>query len=139
MNEQVVNDRRGEGWLVFSGIMLLLGGIDLFLNGLWAFNANTRVEAAFKDTLLFSDTNLETWGWIYVIIGGLIVIAGIAVMGRAQWARWVGIIAASIGAISAFFWLLNPNFWVGPLVAVILNVLVVYGLATYGGRDEQLA
>lgn len=133
-----MSTRRGEGWLVFSGIMLMLAGVNLFLNGLWALNASSRVESAFKDTLLFSDTNLDTWGWIYLVVGVLLVAAGIAVIGRAQWARWVGVVAASIGAISAFFWLFNPNFWVSSLVAVILNVLVVYGLVSYGGTEEEL-
>jgi hypothetical protein len=134
-----MNERRGQGWLIFSGIILMLAGVNLFLNGLWAFNASDRIESAFQDTLLFSDTNLDTWGWIYLIIGVVLVVAGIAVMGRAQWARWVGIAAASIGAISAFFWLFNPNFWVSSLVAVVLNVLVVYALASYGGTDELAA
>lgn len=129
-------ERRGQGWVVFSGIMLMLAGVNLFLNGLWALNASSRVEAAFDDTLLFSDGNLDVWGWIYLVVGLVLVAAGIAVLGRAQWARWVGILAASIGAISAFFWLFNPNFWVSSLVAVVLNVLVVYGLVSYGGNDE---
>jgi hypothetical protein len=133
-----MDERRGQGWLVFSGIILMLAGLNLFLNGLWAFNANERVESAFQDTLLFSDSNLDVWGWIYVVIGVVVIAAGIAVMGRAQWARWLGVIAASIGAISAFFWLFNPNFWVSSLVAVVLNVLVIYGLVSYGERDDSV-
>jgi hypothetical protein len=130
--------RRGEGWIIFAGIMLILAGINLFLNGLWALSASDRIESAFQDTLLFSDSNLDTWGWIYVIVGAVVVLAGIAIFGRAQWARWLGIIAASIGAISAFFWLFNPNFWVPALVSVVLNVLVLYALISYGGRDEEV-
>ena len=130
--------RRGEGWIVFAGIMLILAGINLFLNGLWALNASDRLEASFNDTLLFSDNNLDTWGWIYLIVGIVVILAGVAIFGRAQWARWLGIIAASIGAISAFFWLFNPNFWVPALVSVTLNVLVLYALLSYGGRDEEV-
>jgi hypothetical protein len=130
--------RRGEGWIVFAGIMLILAGINLFLNGLWALNASDRLEASLNDTLLFSDDNLDTWGWIYLIVGIVVILAGVAIFGRAQWARWLGIIAASIGAISAFFWLFNPNFWVPALVSVTLNVLVLYALLSYGGRDEEV-
>lgn len=133
-----MDEHKGHGWLIYSGIILMLAGINLFLNGLWALNASERVESAFEDTLLFSDTNLDTWGWIYVVVGVVIVAAGVAVIGRAQWARWVGVIAASIGTISAFFWLFNPNFWVSSLVAVVLNVLVIYGLVSYGGREESM-
>ena len=91
---------------------------------------------SFRDQLLFSDKNLDTWGWIYVIVGVLVALAGIAIFGRAQWARWVGIVAASIGAITAFFWLFTPNFWVPALVSVVLNVLVIYALVAYGERED---
>jgi hypothetical protein len=124
----VSGHRKGGGWIAFAGIVLILSGINTFINGLWALGASNEVEASFKNTLLFSDGNLDTWGWIYLIVGTVVVLAGFALFGRAPWARWVGIIAASIGAISAFFWLFNPNFWVPALVSVTLNVLVLHAL-----------
>ena len=128
--------RKGGGWIAFAGVLLILSGINTFLNGLWALNASQSVKDSFEDTLLFSDKNLDTWGWIYVVIGVVVVAAGVAIFGRAQWARWVGVVVASIGAISAFFWLFNPNFWVPALVSVTLNVLVLHALLSYGDRDE---
>ncbi|GMU78320.1 MAG: hypothetical protein AMXMBFR46_11150 [Acidimicrobiia bacterium] len=123
--------RKGGGWIAFAGIVLILSGINTFLNGLWALGASNNVEESFKDTLLFSDTNLDTWGWIYLIVGAVVVLAGFALFARAPWARIVGIIVASIGAISAFFWLFNPNFWVPALVSVTLNLLVLHALVRY--------
>lgn len=120
--------RKGGGWIAFAGIVLILSGINTFINGLWALSASNQVEASFKNTLLFSDTNLNVWGWIYLIVGLIVAFAGVALFGRAPWARWVGIIAASIGAITAFFWLFNPNFWVPALVSVTLNILVLHAL-----------
>ncbi|MFA5884508.1 MAG: hypothetical protein WDA60_11700 [Acidimicrobiia bacterium] len=128
--------RKGGGWIAFAGILLMLSGINQLLNGLWALNASDRVTSAFKDTLLFSDTNLDTWGWIYVVVGAVVALAGLCVFWRIQWARWVGIIVASIGAITSFFWLFNPNFWVPALVSVVLNVLVLHALTTYGAKEE---
>ena len=128
--------RKGGTWIVFAGIMLILAGVNTFLNGLWALSASRQIEDSFRDQLLFSDKNLDTWGWIYVIVGVLVALAGIAIFGRAQWARWVGIVAASIGAITAFFWLFTPNFWVPALVSVVLNVLVIYALVAYGERED---
>jgi hypothetical protein len=124
----VSGHRKGGGWIAFAGIVLILSGIGTFINGLWALGASNQVEASFKNTLLFSDTNLNVWGWIYLIVGTIVALAGIALFGRAPWARWVGIIAASIGLISAFFWLFNPNFWVPALVTITLDVLVLHAL-----------
>jgi hypothetical protein len=128
--------RKGGGWIAFAGVLLILSGINTFVNGLWALNASETIKDSFEDTLLFSDKNLDTWGWIYVVIGLVVVAAGIAIFGRAQWARWVGVVVASIGAISAFFWLFNPNFWVPALVSVTLNVLVLHALISYGDRED---
>jgi len=51
----------------------------------------------------------------------------------AEIARWVGIIAASLGAISAMFAM--PYYPVWSLRYVIIAVMVVYGLvAGYGGK-----
>jgi hypothetical protein len=133
------NHRKGGGWIAFAGILLMLSGINQFLNGLWALNASDRVASAFEDTLLFSDTNLDTWGWIYVVVGAVVALAGLCVFWRIQWARWVGIIVATIGAITAFFWLFNPNFWVPALVSIALNVLVLHALVTYGDKEETYA
>jgi len=68
-----------------------------------------------------------------------VALAGVALFGRAPWARVVGIIVASIGAISAFFWLFNPNFWVPALVSITLNLLVLHALMRYYYVDEEAA
>jgi uncharacterized protein YjeT (DUF2065 family) len=133
---QLNGQHKGVGWIAFAGVLLILSGINTFVNGLWALNASETIKKSFEDTLLFSDKNLDTWGWIYVVIGVVVVAAGIAIFSRAQWARWVGIVVASIGAISAFFWLFNPNFWVPALVSVTLNVLVLHALISYGDRED---
>jgi len=129
--------RSGQGWIVFAGILLILSGVNQFLNGLWALNTSSQIEATFKDTLLFSDTNIETWGWIYLIVGAVVALAGLAIFWRMQWARWVGIIVATVGAIAAFFWLFTPDYWVAPIVTITLNLLVLYALVAYGDRAED--
>jgi hypothetical protein len=131
-----VNEHRtGGGWIAFAGVLLVLSGVNTFINGIWAFNANARVTSAFKDTLLFGDTNLDTWGWIYVVIGAIVIVAGLGVFWRIQWARWVGVIVASVSMISAFFWLFNPSFWVPAAVTIAIDALVLHALLTYGGRE----
>jgi hypothetical protein len=132
----VSDHRKGGGWIAFAGVLLMLSGVNTFINGLWALNANDRITSSFKDTLLFSDTNLDTWGWIYVVIGAIVVVAGLCVFWRIQWARWVGVIAASVSMVMAFFWLFNPNFWVPALVTILIDALVLHGLLAYGGREE---
>ena len=124
---------RGTGWVVISAILLVLAGASLLINGLWALHASSSIanNPNLKDSLLFSGGNLDTWGWIYTIAGAVIVVSGIAVFWRVTWAVYVGITAAVVGAILAFFWLFTP-YWPDALISILLNGVVIYGLGAYG-------
>ena len=124
---------RGTGWIFISGVLLFLAGANIFLNGLFALHANGAISSnpQLKDTLLFSGSNLNVWGWIYIIAGAIIAIAGLAVFARAQWAVSVGIFAAAIAMFIAFFWLFTP-YWPDALISILLAGLVIHGLGKYG-------
>ena len=120
---------RSTGWIVFAGIVMILAGGNMFINGIWALHSSDQIEKSFGDTLLFSSHNLDTWGWIYLIVGAVVVIAGIFVFLRSAFGIWVGIIAALVQAFFAFFWIFSP-YWPGALVIIALDLLVVYALSS---------
>jgi hypothetical protein len=137
----VVEERRrgrGTGWIVFAGVVMILAGGSMAINGLWALHATTQVENNFKGTLLFSDTNLDTWGWIYLIVGAVVLVAGITVFFRAAFGVWVGILAAVVQAFFAFFWIFSP-YWPGALVVITLDLLVIYALTSSPESREYYA
>ena len=108
---------------------MIIAGANMFINGLWALRATNAQVAAFKNQLLFSDTNLDTWGWIYLIVGAVVLVAGIMVFFRSAFGFAVGIIAAVIQAFFAFFWIFSP-YWQGALVIIALDLLVIFALGT---------
>ena len=120
---------RGTGWIVFAGALMVLAGGNMAINGLWALHASSQVEKSFGDTLLFSSSNLDTWGWIYLIVGALVLVAGIAVFFRAAFGMWIGIIAALVQAFFAFFWIFSP-YWPAALVVIALDLVVIYALSS---------
>ncbi len=128
MVETVERRGRGTGWIVFAGVVMILAGGNMAINGLWALHASSQVEKSFGDTLLFSSSNLDTWGWIYVIVGALVVIAGFAVFFRTAFGVWVGVMAAVVQALFAFFWLFSP-YWQGAIVIIALDLFVIYALS----------
>ncbi len=133
----VETTRRGRstGWIVFAGIVMILAGGNMAINGLWALHATTQVEKTFGDTLLFSSGNLDTWGWLYLIVGALVVVAGIAVFFRAAFGIWVGVLAAVIQAFFAFFWVFSP-YWAAALVIIALDLFVIFALSSTQTTDE---
>jgi hypothetical protein len=133
----MVQRRGGSGWIVTSGILLFLAGANVLINGLWALHANGSIERTVRGTLLFSDTNLDVWGWIYTIAGAVVLVAALGVFFRALWAIYVGLIAASISMMLQFFWLFTP-YWPSALVTIVLDGLVIWGLAAQFPETESV-
>ena len=80
-------------------------------------------------------TSLSTYGWAWILMGAILLVSSFMVLTKSQFARWIGIIAGGLLAISAIWWM--PFYPVWSLMYVFVGVLVVYGLAVYGGRDAR--
>jgi hypothetical protein len=122
---------RGAGWLFFAGTMLGLAGVFGMIDGIVALSKSSFYVADAR--YVFSD--LRTWGWIVLIVGIVEICASFAVLARAQWARWFGIVVASLGALAQFAFMQSYPFW--SITVLAMCILTVYGLAAYGGRPEN--
>jgi hypothetical protein len=121
----------GEGWLIFSGVVLMTAGIMRFFDAIWAWTYNGPLPDNLQQALL--GRSLTTYGWVWLFISIILFGSGLAVMVRSQFARWIGIIAGAIGAITAIWWI--PYYPVWSFVYILLAMLVIYGLAAYGQRE----
>jgi uncharacterized membrane protein (DUF2068 family) len=129
---------RWSGWVFFAGVMLMLAGGTRIIDALWALKRDDDLESAPElENLLLFDDNLAAWGWFYIILGVLLVIAGFAVFSGSQWGRWFGIVFVSVAIFTHFSWMYA--FPVQALVAVVIDVFVLYALLAYGGRDDAYA
>lgn len=121
--------RRGDGWMTFAGVMLLVVGTLNFIGGIAAIdNANFYVANA---NYVFS--SLNTWGWIILITGGVQVLAGLGIFVRNQLARWLGVGFASLNMLAQFFFFPSQPLW--SLALIALDTLIIYGLVAYGSRE----
>jgi hypothetical protein len=120
----------GIGWITFAAVMLMLAGMSNVLNGLWALDK--KDDLPLLNTVVFDD-NLEAWGWFFVIMGIVLVIAGFALFNKAQWARWLGIAVAAFSGLINMTWLFD--YPISALIHMTLAALVIYALAVYGERD----
>ena len=123
-----MDDEKGAGWLAFAAIVLMTAGIMRFFDAIWAF----RTDSAFEDGPLGDD--LAAYGVLWLVVAVVLFGAGLLVFQRNQFARWIGIIAAAFGTITAAFWLPYSPVWA--MVYILIGVLVIYGLAAYGGPLE---
>jgi hypothetical protein len=115
-----------HSWLDLAGILLLLVGFFNIIDGIAAISDAKYLGGSH---VLFS--NLHAWGWFFLIVGILQIFAGVAVMKGAGWAAIVGIVTAFVNALSQFSSTHTFVFW--SLTILAADVLVIYGLARYGG------
>ena len=117
----------GSGWVLFAGIMIMMVGV---LNIIWGIAAIDRSSFFVQDAkYVFSD--LRTWGWIILVLGGLQFAAAFSIWAGGSIGRWFGIAAATVNAIAALLSIPAYPFW--SLAIFAIDVLVIYGLAAYGG------
>ena len=133
------SDRRRQversGWLTFSAIILVVAGIMRILDAVWAFRYNGTPVNDLHQALF--GHSLTTYGWVWLIVGAILIAAGFFIMNptttAAHVSRWVGVVAGAIGAITAVAWL--PYYPVWSLVYIGLGVLVIFSLVARFGPD----
>jgi len=123
----------GYGWLLFAGIMISIAGI---LNIIWGIAAigNSKFFTANATYIL---TELKAWGWIVLIIGVLELVAAFSIWAGGQYGRWFGIVMAGLNAIAALMSIPAYPFWALCLFGV--DILIIYGLAAYGGQRQGIS
>jgi len=73
-----------------------------------------------------------TWGWIHIILGILVLLAGFALFQGAIWARTIGVIMALLTTLVGFAWL--PWYPVWAILIIIASISVIWALVAHG-RD----
>ena len=126
----------GRGWVTFAGVMLLLAGALNVIDGLWALDvSDTPAISESAEELLWYTNSLETWGWVYTLVGALLLLVGAGVLWRSQLARWIGVAAAAVSMMTNMMWVFV--YPIPALIHVTLAALIVFGLTAYGD-DESL-
>ena len=122
----------GLGWLLFAGILLLVAGVLNVIYGIAAIGNSSFFVADTK--YIISDLN--TWGWVALVLGALQVIAAFSIWAGNEFGRWFGIGAASLNAIGALLSIPAYPFW--SLAIFAIDIIIIYGLAAYGGSHRSM-
>jgi hypothetical protein len=124
---------KGAGWVSFAAVMLGLAGIWNFVDGMLAiFSSHVYTANA---VYVFSDLN--TWGWIVMILGVVQGLAAVSLVSGSEFGRWFGIGAAGLNAIGQLGFMTIYPFW--GIAMFSLDVLIIYALAVYGGKRLKTA
>jgi hypothetical protein len=117
------------GWTVFAAFMMVMIGIFHVINGLAAIMKDQFFVVSQEYVFKFDST---TWGWIHLLVGILVLLAGFGLFSGAVWARTVGVIMAMVSAVAGFLWL--PYYPVWGIVFIAIAMSVIWALTVHG-RD----
>jgi len=115
-----------NGLTIFAAAMMMIIGFWQALAGIAAI-AQDKVYAATPEYIYAFD--VTGWGWIHLLLGILIVCAGVAVFMGSTWARMVAIVLASLSMIANFAFI--PHYPIWSLTIIALDAAVIWALATY--------
>lgn len=122
---------RGTGSALFASILLLVAGTVNVIYGIGAISDSKFFVN--DNTYVFS--NLNTWGWVTLLLGITGLFAGFSVLRGGVFGRTIGIFVASITAIGALLSVGGAYpFW--SLGVFALCVVVIHGLVVY---DPEVA
>ena len=122
---------RGTGRVVFAATMLLLVGTLNIIYGIGALDGAN----IFVNDQRFVLTDLNTLGWVLIVLGVIQLAGGFSLMAGNTYGRVIGIIGGSLGAIGALLSIGGSYPW-WSLAIFFLCVYIVHGIIVYG-RDER--
>ncbi len=125
---------RGTGRAAFAATLLLIVGA---LNIIYGIGALDKANI-FTDDVRYVFTNLSTMGWVMIVLGVVQLTAGFSLFAGKTYGRVIGIVAGSLGAISALLSIGSANPW-WSLAIFFLSVYVVYGICVLGEDERALA
>ena len=127
-----MNEKRSSwavGYAAFAAVMLMLAGGFHLIAGLAGVLEDDFYVVTPNWVFEFDAT---VWGWIHLIGGVLVILAGLSILKGHMYGRIIGITVASISAIANFAWLPYKEFW-GVLI-IFLDIAVIWALTAHG-RD----
>jgi hypothetical protein len=72
--------------------------------------------------------DVTAWGWIHLLLGAGVAVAGAFLYLGATWARWTAILLVGLSMLTNFMWL--PYYPIWGLVILALDVAVVWAIVS---------
>lgn len=115
------------GWIYFASfMMMILGGLQA-IAGLAAIFKNNYYLVTETHLLVF---NFKTWGWINLVLGIIIVLAGLELLRGATWARIIALFLAVLSFIANAGFVNAYPVW--SIIMMVVDALVIYALTVHG-------
>jgi len=89
----------------------------------------------FVDDQRYILTDLNTMGWILIILGAIQIVGGLSLFVGNTFGRIIGLVGAGLGAIGALLSIGDGNPW-WSLAVFALCIYIIQGILVYGDDDR---
>ena len=120
-----------SGWVIFAAVMLFIAGVLNVIYGIAAIGDSKFFIQDQKYIL----SNLNTWGWITLVLGGAQLFAGYSLWSGGLYGRVFAIGAAGLSAITAL--LSIPAYPLGSLAIFAIDIIVIQQVAKHGAAGVE--
>lgn len=117
------------GWGYFASIMMMVLGFLQGITGLAGIFKNNYYVVTQSHLLVF---DYKTWGWINLILGVIIFMAGLELLRGAMWARVIAVFLAALSLIANMGFINAYPFW--SILMIVVDSLIIYALTVHGGE-----
>ncbi|TCO47376.1 DUF7144 family membrane protein [Actinocrispum wychmicini] len=122
-----------SGWIWFAAILMILTGVFNAVEGLVALLNRAFYVSNGEHLVLF---DLTAWGWLHLVMGGLIGLAGIALLSGAIWARVIAASLAAVNAVAQLAFISAYPIW--STIVIALCVLIIWAVIVHGDDTGDL-
>jgi hypothetical protein len=111
------------GFTITASVLMMVSGLWSFLEGLAAI-----IKGSFFVILPNYAYNVSVtgWGWIHLIVGAAVFVAGAFLFMDKVWARVVGVVLACISAVFNFLYIPYQPVW--SVIVIALDIFIVWAL-----------
>jgi hypothetical protein len=126
-NNQISN---WTGWVFFGGFMMIVAGLFQAIAGLTGLLRHSYYYVTTTQGLLVF--NYQAWGWIDLVLGVVVLLAGFSILHGSSWARFVGVVVAGLSFFANMASVKEFPIW--SVGMMIVSVLVIYAITVHGGE-----
>jgi hypothetical protein len=121
------------GWIVFASVMMVISGVFSIIWGLVALARDEVFVVGRRGNVL--DLDYTLWGWINLILGVVVLVAGLALLKGSFIASVTTIVLAMLSVVGNLLILPAYPFW--SIMVIAADILVIYAVTVHGDEVRE--
>ena len=116
------------GWILFAATMMIMVGVFHVIQGLVALFQDSYYLVGKNGLTIHMD--YTAWGWTHIVVGLVVLGAGIGLLSGQMWGRVVGTLVAVASALVNIAFLSAYPIW--STMMITFDVLIIWALTVHG-------